>query len=199
MELSYLLSEVTNILKGFDVSPQISEDDASDNKETNNKDASDPWTTTEEAFLQSRYTNTRLKEQLQCILNEVDNIRAKYWDSQRDVTALRAELRRIKKLEDRNVFLEAEIQAVRKKMEEEHVSESLEEEYLKKLKTDKEHLHRKMSKLSEESAALTESQQINHHEYLQLSCHVNKLRVSKFRTNKDSELKKCMQNSQSYE
>ncbi|XP_077174889.1 uncharacterized protein LOC143828381 isoform X2 [Paroedura picta] len=137
---------------------------------------SDLWMATKDTFLQTRHTNQRLEGQLHCLLKEGDIIRAKDRDLQRNVTAMRAELRRVKKVEKRNIFLEAEIQAGRKKLDEERVSTSLAEQYLKKLKENNERLHSRMSVLSEESAALAESQKIIQQEYLQLSCHVNKLR-----------------------
>ncbi|XP_060113029.1 transmembrane and coiled-coil domain-containing protein 5B-like [Heteronotia binoei] len=136
---------------------KVPEAGVANNQETNN--TSDPWTTTTEAFLQSRHVNIQLEEQLRCLLTEEDNIRAKNRDLQRNLMAMRAELRRIKKVEKRTVFLEAEIQAGRKKLEEEQASTSLKEQYLQNL-----------------CAALTESQKIIQQEYLGLNCHVNKLR-----------------------
>ncbi|KAJ7324984.1 hypothetical protein JRQ81_018004 [Phrynocephalus forsythii] len=127
------------------------------------------------SVFQSKHMNMWLREQINCLINEGNNIKANIWDLQKAIKTIKAELRRIKPVEDRITFLETQIEAVKKNQEEERIAASLEEQYLEKLEKDKENLHLRIIMLSEKSSDLTASKKINQQSYLQLCCHVNKL------------------------
>ncbi|XP_053243412.1 uncharacterized protein LOC128413406 [Podarcis raffonei] len=165
------------------------------------KNARDSWIAAKGASIfQSRHTNIWLREQINCLITEGNNIKANILDLQGAMKNMKAELkrhvsiinvvlseclipaweqlffRRIKRAEEKITYLETEIEATKKNQEEETVTASLEEQYLKKLEKDNENLHLRIFMLSEKSSALTASMKINQQSYLQLCCHVNKLK-----------------------
>ncbi|XP_053167208.1 uncharacterized protein LOC128351561 isoform X9 [Hemicordylus capensis] len=125
---------------------------------------------------QSRHMNIWLREQINCILNEGNNIKANIWDVQRTMRNMKGELKRIKQAEETITFLESQIQEAKKSQEQESATASLEDQYLKKLEKDNENVHLRIFMLSEKSSALAASRKLNQQSYLQLCCHVNKLR-----------------------
>ncbi|CAI5775409.1 Hypothetical predicted protein [Podarcis lilfordi] len=141
------------------------------------KNARDSWIAAKGASIfQSRHTNIWLREQINCLITEGNNIKANILDLQGAMKNMKAELKRIKQAEEKITYLETEIEATKKNQEEETVTASLEEQYLKKLEKDNENLHLRIFMLSEKSSALTASMKINQQSYLQLCCHVNKLK-----------------------
>nr|XP_020671593.1 uncharacterized protein LOC110091715 isoform X3 [Pogona vitticeps] len=124
---------------------------------------------------QSKHMNTWLREQINCLINEGNSIKANIWDLQEAMKNMKAELRRIKQVEEKITFLETQIEAAKKNQEEERIAASFEEQYLEKLEKDTENLHLRIFMLSEKSSALTASKKINQRSYLQLCCHVSKL------------------------
>ncbi|KAF7253849.1 Laminin subunit beta-4 [Varanus komodoensis] len=120
--------------------------------------------------------NIWLREQVNCLINEGNIIKANIWDLQASMKNMKAELKRIKQAEEKITFIEKQTEAVKKNQEEQSVVASAEEQYLKKLEKDNENLHLKIFMLSEKSSTLTTSRKINQQSYLQLCCHVNKLR-----------------------
>ncbi|XP_025027620.1 uncharacterized protein LOC112541606, partial [Python bivittatus] len=152
---------------------QISETYVAVNKET--KNARDTWIAAKgSSIFQSRHMNMWLREQIKCLLNEGNNIKANIWDLQEVMRNTKAELKRIKQAEEAITFLETDIEAAKKKQEEENETASLEEQFLKKMEKDNENLHLRIFMLSEKSSALTASKNINQQNYLQLCCYVNK-------------------------
>ncbi|XP_042314446.1 uncharacterized protein LOC121925949 [Sceloporus undulatus] len=144
---------------------------------TGTKNARQSWIAAKGASIfQSRHMNAWLREQINCLINEGNNIKANIWDLQETMRNMKAELKRIKQAEDKITYLETEIETVRKNQEEENTGASSEDQYLKKLEKDNENLHLRIFMLSEKSSALTASRKINQQSYLQLCCHVNKLR-----------------------
>ncbi|XP_034296208.1 uncharacterized protein LOC117678832 isoform X5 [Pantherophis guttatus] len=153
---------------------QISETYVAVNKET--KNARDTWIAAKGASIfQSRHMNICLREQITYLLNEGNNIKANIWDLQDTMRTMKAELKRIKQAEEAITVLETDMEAVKKRQEEESETAFSEEEFLQKLEKDNENLHMRIFMLSEKSSALTASKNINQRNYLQLCCYVNKL------------------------
>ncbi|XP_053167203.1 uncharacterized protein LOC128351561 isoform X4 [Hemicordylus capensis] len=141
------------------------------------KNARDTWLAAKgSSNFQSRHMNIWLREQINCILNEGNNIKANIWDVQRTMRNMKGELKRIKQAEETITFLESQIQEAKKSQEQESATASLEDQYLKKLEKDNENVHLRIFMLSEKSSALAASRKLNQQSYLQLCCHVNKLR-----------------------
>nr|XP_008104589.1 PREDICTED: uncharacterized protein LOC100562938 isoform X3 [Anolis carolinensis] len=93
--------------------------------------------------------NIWLRKQINCLINEGNNIKANVWDLQVTMRNMKAELKRIKHTEEKITYLEKEIETARKNHEEENITTSSEEQYLKKLEKDKENLHLRIFMLSE--------------------------------------------------
>ncbi|KAH0623940.1 hypothetical protein JD844_007155 [Phrynosoma platyrhinos] len=85
------------------------------------------------SIFQSRHINVWLREQINCLINEGNNIKANIWDLQGAMRNMKAELKRIKQAEEKITYLEKEIETTRKNREEENTGTPLEEQYLKKL------------------------------------------------------------------
>ncbi|KAJ6669283.1 hypothetical protein lerEdw1_008092 [Lerista edwardsae] len=128
------------------------------------------------SIFQSKHMNIWLREQINCLLSEGNNIKASIWDLQRSMRNMKGELKRIKHAEEKITFLEAEIQEAKKTQEEQNTAAALEDQYLKKLENDNENLHLRIFMLSEKGSSLMASRKVNQQSYLQLCCHVNKLR-----------------------
>ncbi|XP_062832561.1 uncharacterized protein LOC100562938 isoform X2 [Anolis carolinensis] len=143
---------------------------------TGTKSTRETWIAAKGASVfQSRHMNIWLRKQINCLINEGNNIKANVWDLQVTMRNMKAELKRIKHTEEKITYLEKEIETARKNHEEENITTSSEEQYLKKLEKDKENLHLRIFMLSEKSSALIASKEINQQSYLQLYCNVNKL------------------------
>ncbi|XP_061493697.1 uncharacterized protein LOC133389686 [Rhineura floridana] len=146
---SYFVPEVkTKILKECYSCQQISEACAAVN--TGTKNARDTWIAAKGASIfQSRHMNVWLREQINCLINEGNNIKANILDLQGAMRNMKAELKRIKQAEETITSLETEIEAANKNQQEQTVTASLEEQYLKKLERDNENLHLRIFMFSE--------------------------------------------------
>lgn len=154
---------------------KISESSVAVSVKTSN--ARDTWLAAKGASIfQSKHMNIWLREQINCLLSEGNNIKASIWDLQRSMRNMKGELKRIKYAEDKITFLEAEIQEAKKTQDEQNTAAALEDQYLQKLENDNENLHLRIFMLSEKGSSLITSRKVNQQSYLQLCCHVNKLR-----------------------
>nr|XP_008104588.1 PREDICTED: uncharacterized protein LOC100562938 isoform X2 [Anolis carolinensis] len=117
---------------------------------TGTKSTRETWIAAKGASVfQSRHMNIWLRKQINCLINEGNNIKANVWDLQVTMRNMKAELKRIKHTEEKITYLEKEIETARKNHEEENITTSSEEQYLKKLEKDKENLHLRIFMLSE--------------------------------------------------
>ncbi|XP_044887334.1 intracellular protein transport protein USO1-like isoform X3 [Mauremys mutica] len=111
----------------------------------------DIWIAAEgDSVFQSQHINMLLKEQLQSLCKEGNNIKTSIGDVEKAMSSMEAELSRIKQAETMKTLLEAEIQTAKKTLEEEQESASQKELYLRKLEKDNEDLHLRLLMLSEE-------------------------------------------------
>ncbi|XP_075793375.1 uncharacterized protein LOC102453010 isoform X3 [Pelodiscus sinensis] len=129
----------------------------------------------DDSVFQHQHINILLKEQLQRLCQERNNIKASIGDVKKATSSMEAELSRIKQAETMKTLLEAELQTAKKTLEEEHVSASEKEIHLWKLEKDNEDLHVRILMLSEEISSLTGSRRASQHSHMQLWAHVHKL------------------------
>ncbi|XP_044887335.1 intracellular protein transport protein USO1-like isoform X4 [Mauremys mutica] len=136
----------------------------------------DIWIAAEgDSVFQSQHINMLLKEQLQSLCKEGNNIKTSIGDVEKAMSSMEAELSRIKQAETMKTLLEAEIQTAKKTLEEEQESASQKELYLRKLEKDNEDLHLRLLMLSEENSSLTVSRRASQRSHMQLWADVHKL------------------------
>ncbi|XP_065412298.1 uncharacterized protein LOC135973347 isoform X3 [Chrysemys picta bellii] len=111
-----------------------------------------------DSVFQSQHINKLLKKQLQSLCKEGNNIKTSIGDVEKAMSSMEAKLSRIKQAETMKTLLEAEIQTAKKTLEEERVSASQKELYLRKL-----------------NSSLTVSRRASQRSHMQLWADVHKL------------------------